>query len=184
MKGRDTVLKETPVETIQEKVLSFYDKMNKIDKFLEEHGASKDIRISAKDVSLEFYIDKKAVGRLMRIAMQEEFEQFGVFFGIETPNDQPFPLPGSQDSYGKLTACFLGLNGKREILHCHFEKINPKDFNTGGIPGEETWPPPGGGMGAKGARRLPIKNYFSLASNRTTVEKYFEKPKSKRKQGR
>ena|ERR1700677_4464531 len=177
-------LRETPVVTIQEKVLSFYDKMNKIDKFLEENGASDDIRISAKDVPLEFYIDKLAVARLMRIAMQEEFEQFGVFFGIETPNDLPFPLPGSPDSYGKLTGCFLGLNAKREILDCHFEKINPKDFNSGGIPGEETWPPPGGGSGVKGGKHPPLKNYFSLASNRTTVEKYFESPTSKPKQGR
>jgi hypothetical protein len=170
--AKQDMMAPTSVDVIQQKVLAFKNKMSSIASFLKKHRAGKDIQILPSEFPLEFYVDRPAVARLIRIAMKEDFYQFGVFFGVETAADKT-PSPNNSDnSFGKITACFLGLNKNREILKCHYAKIEATDTASSGVPGEETWPPPGGpGLDyQKGSRP---EHYYFLDSNTNDVIKYF-----------
>src|ERR1700744_4391915 len=105
-KSRPDLFKVTPRETIGEKLFTFYEKMNAIAAFLKENGAPPEIQIKPEEIYLECYIDKPAVARLITIAMQDDFAQFGLFFGLEDPVTQD-PEEDPSSSFGRLTACFL-----------------------------------------------------------------------------
>jgi hypothetical protein len=175
----------TPLQSVHDKVLSFYDKMTELYKFLVDNNAPPEILIHANQFPLEFYIDKNAIARLLVITQQADFAQFGVFFGAE-----PLfvPPPDSSDEYaafGHLTACFVGLNNNNEIISCHHQPVKDADGTSGGgIPPEETWPPggggTGGGTGSGGSLQPPGSGYtgslndiFYLDTPRHTVDDYF-----------
>src|ERR1700748_1944381 len=110
-------MSQTPLPAIKNKVLTFHQKMNKVKEYLEKDPhAPKELKILAQEMTLQFYIDKPAITRLINISMQKDFEQFGVFFGLEDAT-QSEVTPA--DSFGKLTACFLGLNKDRSIIGAH-----------------------------------------------------------------
>lgn len=159
----------TPLPDIQKKVDAFHEKMNRIADFLIEYEAPEELQIKKEDLPIQFYIDKEAVARLMRICMQEDFVQLGVYWGLQNPANQDPLEPGSK-IFGEITGCFIGLDKDRNILNCHFPHIPVGSTEIQKIDGEDTWPPPGGGDVIGG--RKP-ENYFSLASEAITVHNFF-----------
>jgi hypothetical protein len=165
----------TSLPDIQNKVLTFHRKMIAIAEFLHKHKAPNELQIKQEDIALEFYIDKPAITRLINIAMQDNFVQFGVFFGIEAPDpkDHQKPLPRHARTFGKLTSCILGLDKDRYILGCHFPHKSGGEKTATQVDGEDTWPPPipPGGI----VSGTPPTNYFSLATDENTLIHYFDK---------
>jgi hypothetical protein len=165
----------TSLPDIQNKVLTFHRKMRAIAEFLHKRKAPAELQIKPQDLALEFYIDKDAITRLINIAMQDNFVQFGVFFGIESPDHEgkPKPLPRDARTFGKLTSCILGLDKDRFILGCHFPHKTKGQTTTQQVDGEDTWPPPTGPGGIVSG--TPPVNYFSLATDEDTLIRYFDK---------
>ncbi|MHA4811549.1 hypothetical protein ACX0G9_25865 [Flavitalea flava] len=165
----------TPLEDIQLKVYTFYEKMRRIAQFLKDNNAPPEMQIDPENLKLEFYIDKKAITRLINICMQDNFAIFGVFFGLQDPKDQQ-PLKGDAEIFGELTGCFLGLDDDRNILGCHFPKIPVGTTKPVVVMGEDTWPPhppkPIPPVATGSTAQTP--RYFSLASNPMDVCKYFQ----------
>lgn len=165
----------TSLPDIQKKVLTFHRKMRGIAEYLHKHEAPDELQIKEEDIALEFYIDKPAITRLINIAMQDNFVQFGVFFGIEAPDpkDHQKPLPRDARTFGKLTSCILGLDENRFILGCHFPHTSGDEKTVTQVNGEDTWPPPPPPGGIVTA--TPPANYFSLATDENTLIHYFDK---------
>jgi len=148
MKSLPFIFAPTPLDTVQEKVLAFYEKMNQIATFLRNNNAPPELQINRKDLFLQFYIDKPAIVRLLKISTQEDFEQFGVFFGLEAPEEEEKDL---DEAFGEMTACFVGLDKDRNVLHCHFpgsntastgdNPTNQTAATTAAVDPEDTWPP-------------------------------------------
>jgi len=167
----------TPREKIEAKLLTFYEKMNRIAAFLRNHNAPADIQINSEEIYLECYIDKPAVVRLINIAMQDGFAQFGVFFGLEDPRDHGPQDPKTSATFGRLTACFLGLDESQNILGCHFPNGSGGRAKGEEMGGEDTWPPPPIGEAPVSiAAKLPYdpKKAFTLFSKESDIEDYFE----------
>ena len=165
---------QTSVQIIQKKVLAYHEKMNKVAEWLEKSGAPDEIRIQPEEIFLQFYIDKDAITRLINISMQKNFEQFGVFFALEDSETQAPPTKPSS-SYGRPTACFLGLDGDKNILGCHFPKIPVGSNTIQKIDGEDTWPPPPPpGAAVEPTEQEPAtENQFTLATDEETIQTYF-----------
>jgi hypothetical protein len=166
----------TSREKIEAKLLTFYEKMNRIAAFLRNHNAPADIQINSEEIYLECYIDKPAIARLMTIAMQDNFAQFGVFFGLEDPASHGPEVPEST-SFGQLTACFLGLDANQNILGCHFPKGSAGRATGEEMGGEDTWPPPPIGGADKSILAdltYDMKKAFTLFSKERDIEDYFE----------
>lgn len=183
--NKDLPLAPTPLVSVRKKVLSFYDKMTELYQFLIENSAPPELLLHAKEFPLEIYIDKPAIARLIKISMEEDFEQFGVFFGAEK-RAVPTSEPDNYSSFGHLTACFVGLNKENDIIQCHLRPINQSTGDTGGgISPEETWPPGGGtdtiGDGTKTTGTggtASLQHILYLNTPRHTIDEYFS-PKSR-----
>jgi hypothetical protein len=170
-----------PIDRVRTKVASFYKKMNWIARFLEEHQdeVPEEMRINKDDLKLEFYIDRRAVARLMRICMRPDFSQMGVFFGLQAANGDP--LKEGDKEFGTMTGIFMGLDEERNVLDCHFPLRTLESENDEHIDGEDTWPPPPPPPPPPGKKRKngtvksePPKHYFSLSSKFNEIEDYFE----------
>ena len=167
-----------PIDRIRKKVSSFHEKMNWIADFLEKHKdeVPEEMRIDKNDIRLEFYIDRRAVARLMRICMRPDFTQLGVFFGLQASNGKP--LEKDDKEFGHFTGIFVGLTEEREVLNCHFPARPLLSENDEHIEGEDTWPPPPpppppGKHGEPNGKELPPKNYFKLSTGIDEITKYF-----------
>ena len=172
----DGVPIQTSLEIIQKKVLAYHGKMNKVAKWLEENGAPNELQIRPEEIFLEFYIDRDAINRLFFISLQRNFSQFGVFFALEDPESQSPPINPSS-SFGRPTACFLGLDIDNNILGCHFPKIPVGSNTVQKIDGEDTWPPPPPpGAAEEGTEQEPTtENQFTLATDEDIIRQYFER---------
>ncbi len=166
----------TSKEIIERKLLNFHKKLNRVATFLRDHNAPADIQINAEEIYLECYVDKPAIARLMTIAMQDNFAQFGVFFGLEKPRTHDEQASEST-SFGRLTTCFLGLDANQNILGCHFPKGSADEDAGQVIDGEDTWPPPPIDKAAIGTvADLPYdpEKAFTLFSDVDFIKNYFE----------
>ncbi|WP_431211782.1 hypothetical protein ACQ86N_39240 [Puia sp. P3] len=148
--------------------------MKKVADYLEKNGAPPEIRINPEEVFLQYYIDKAAITRLINISMQDDFAQYGVFFGLEDPETQKPPHDPTA-SFGRPTACFLGLDKYNNILGCHFPKIPVGSNVVQVIDGEDTRPPsppPGAAEEGAGQESTP-ENQFTLTTDAGTLDTYF-----------
>lgn len=168
-----------PIDRIRKKVADFHEKMNWLADFLEKYKdeVPEEMRIKKEDLKLAFYIDRRAVARLMRICMRPDFTQMGVFFGLQAAGGDL--LKEDSKEFGQLTGIFVGVNEELEMLDCHFP-IRP--LNSEGdehIEGEDTWPPPPPPPPGKdvkpsnGVKATDIRNYFSLATEIKEIREYF-----------
>ncbi len=103
----DDLKLRTSKKIIEGKLLTFFEKMKRIAAFLHKNGAPADIQIKPEEIFLECYIDKPAIARLMTIAMQDNFAQFGVFFGLEDPSTHRTGMRGTGCQCERLSS---GLN--------------------------------------------------------------------------
>jgi hypothetical protein len=175
--GADSPTLVTPRKKIEAKLLTFYEKMNRIVAFLHNHNAPADLQINSEEIYLECYIDKPAIARLINIAMQDNFAQFGVFFGLENPGGHDPQGPQPSTSFGQLTACFLGLDENQNILGCHFPTGSAGRATGEEMGGEDTWPPPPiGGANKSILADLPYdpRKAFTLFSSERDIKEYFE----------
>jgi hypothetical protein len=174
-----------PIDRVRLKVAAFYRKMNWIAQYLEgrkaeaPHEVPDEMLINKDDLKLEFYIDRRAVARLVRISMLPEFEQLGVFYGLQAVNGNP--LSAGDKEFGQFTGIFVGLDKERNVLDVHFPARELETEDDEHIDGEDTWPPPPppDGPGKKKGKRngsltsTPPKNYFSLATDPDEIDRYF-----------
>lgn len=123
----------TPLKEIKQKVKKYLALLQKVEKNYPDAGLIKDHEF------IQFQIDKTSFKNLIAIRRLPGFDRFGVFFGYD-------------EKYKKITACFLGIDKKGEILAQH---------KSGGVQGEDTWPPP------------PGKPMFNLTNNEHDIEEYF-----------
>jgi hypothetical protein len=163
-----------PIDRIRKKVASFHEKMNWLADFLEKYKdeVPEEMRIKKEDLKLAFYIDRRAVARLMRICMRPDFTQLGVFFGLQAAGGDP--LKEDSKEFGQFTGIFVGVNENLEMLDCHFAMRPLKSENDEHIEGEDTWPPPPPPPpGKNGVKATALKNYFSLSTAFKEIREYF-----------
>ena len=171
--GAEMIPIQTSVNIISKKVIAFYAKMNRVAEFLEKNNAPKDIQIDTSEVFLQYYIDEDALNRLIHISKQDGFAQFGVFFGLEDPNDQNPPV-GTTATFGRITSCFLGVDSDNNILGCHFPKIPVGTNKITVIDGEDTWPPPPPNAAEEEEPPTTTNdNEFTLDSDEGAIRDYF-----------
>ncbi|HQS56042.1 MAG: hypothetical protein B7Y15_10470, partial [Bacteroidetes bacterium 24-39-8] len=97
------------------------------------------------------------------ICIESECNELGVFFGLDD----------GQDRNNKVTACFLALNKKKEIIQAHFGKAldsKGKLINIDPLLGEENWPPPPENTAKSHSGKRP---FFTVASNTDDIKEYF-----------
>jgi hypothetical protein len=150
----------TPLKAIHDMVKSYKATMQDIAD-LQVRSSVANPSIVAKNQYLQFYIDKAAFLRLQKFFDQPDCDCLGVFFGIDKIN------------HSKLTASFLGLNSKKEIIDAHFGKKLDASGNLITAPillGEENWPPPP----ENGSTTLDgLRPFFTVASDDTEIASYF-----------
>jgi len=153
----------TNMSVIQLKVADFQFKMKEINGALQGAEAFMQIQ-DPENFFTQFYVDRAALARLAAIAAQDEFTQFGVFFGVEDPVSKK-PLEDLKaPGFGRLTCCFVGLDKEGNVMGVHFPGANGAEPL---LKAEETWPPPP----PKTTGRV-----LNLTSKTTEVFAFFEKP--------
>lgn len=156
-----------PLEKIKNKVLNYQKLMQSA---LKAYNATSSVssKVDPDQQYLQFYIDKSAMLRLLRICIESECDSLGVFFGLdETRNN-------------KVTACFLALNEKKEIIQAHFGKgVDKKGklIDIEPLLGEENWPPPPINETQNARSHRP---FFKVSSNPNDVADYFTVPAKKK----
>jgi len=153
------------ITQVQQKVLDFHTKMNRIAAFLRENNADHDLQIDLDKFYLEFYIDKAGLDRLVNISDQDGFAKMGVFFALEDTVTQ-HPLDEDSSGFGRLNCCFVGLDDDQKVLDVHFPGTLG---STALVAAENTWPPPG-------PLTPPLQgdNILTLATDTSFVAEYFE----------
>ncbi len=140
----------TKLDVIRMKVLNYHQRMNEIAKEIKNPN----LAIDVKKEAIQFYIDLPALERIYQFKNITSFHSLIVMFGV-----------GEGNNPNQVTACILGVDANRNILSEH-KGITIGGAKTDPIDGEDTWPPPTDEEGAAPA------NYFTLASNKTDIEKY------------
>ena len=155
------------LESIKEQVGLYHKMMKELAAFLKDpvNASIPKPSIDPDTQYLQFYIDKNALANLNTISKETDCDCLGVFFGLD-------PNKGN-----KITACFVGLNDKKEIIGKHFEKkmdASGQPTAVDALPGEENWPPP---PETKAEFALRGKRpYFTVSSEINDVENYFVTP--------
>ena len=119
----------TSIERIFREVRAYHEKMNAVSDFLETNKASEKIKIKKDKEYIGFYIGKKALDRLNKLAAEPDCHTIAVYLGL------------SDEEQHCVTGCFVAINKDRKIIDGHF----PDRSGKPGLPGEDTWIPPGGG---------------------------------------
>jgi hypothetical protein len=173
-------MSETTVKAIHKKVLAYHKKFNAIAGFLKNNTdpakTDPNLAIEKDKEPIQFYIDKESVGKLMQIALLDNFDSFAVLFGLEDCDS---------GKAGQITACFLGVDENKNILpqHLHATK-NKQGKEIKMFSGQNTWPPPppppGGSLKTFRKGNKKPNNYFTLNSNEKDIKHYFSIPKSKK----
>lgn len=166
--SKETILNDTKVRDISNKVIVFYERMRAIAQFLKKHKAPKYLQIASR-MPLEFYIDKDSLAKLVKISQEKDCHALGVFFGIEKLKDQS-TIDETNPAPAAMTGCFLGVKKNLEICNCHIDRDTI--VTSGGLPGQDTWPPPPPGPTARTKGDNPV-NYFTLSSKEKDLKKYF-----------
>ena len=125
------------ISIVQQKTADFQFKMRELVHALADAPPHLQI-LQPERMYTQFFIDRAALQRLNEIAEQADFENFGVYFGLEDPITQEPLADPKAPGFGKLTCSFVGLNANNEVLSTHFAQDGmPAKFSA-----EETWPPP------------------------------------------
>lgn len=125
---KEDSFKDTSLKEIRRKVLAYHEKMNAIARFLLKKNAPPELQIDTTKEFMEYYIEKSELDKLVEIAKLPGCERLVVFHGLAIENNS-------------VTGCFLGLDKDYQILDQH-RKSSSKG---GGVPGQDTWIPPGNG---------------------------------------
>jgi len=144
MNKQDNLAGETPrlaapldISSVQQMTADFQFKMRALAKALQDAAPYLQF-LEPEKFYTQFYIDRPALARLNEIAAQEEFSNFGVFFGLQDPETrQPLSDPKAP-GFGRLTCSFVGLDEHYRVLKTHF----PVGAEAAQFHAEETWPPP------------------------------------------
>lgn len=160
-----------PLEKIKNQVIEYKRLMHSA---LEAHNAKKTVtkKVDLNHQYLQFYIDKPAMMRLLKISLEAECDEIGVFFGLDDGQEH--------QRNNKVTACFIGLNKKKEIIQAHLGKAldrNGKLIEIDPLLGEENWPPPPEQNSKSHTGKRP---FFTVASNENDIEAYFSVPPKKK----
>lgn len=154
-KMKDEILANTPLKEIETKTLLYYKTMNEIADFLDKAKAP--IRIQKAHQYLEFYIDKESVAKLVEIALLDNFDKLGCFFGMDPSKNN------------KITVSILGVDKEGEILPEHKVVVGTAGVGSRvAVQGQDQWGPPYSGKS--------LSNYLTLATKEKTVKEFFEKP--------
>jgi hypothetical protein len=144
MKKQEIMTGDTPaiakpldISIVQQKTADFQFKMRALANALKDAAPYLQF-LEPERFYTQFYIDRAALARLNEIAAQDEFSNFGVFFGLEDPETQQPLSDPKAPGFGRLTCSFLGLDEHYRVLRTHF----PVDAQPAQFQAEETWPPP------------------------------------------
>jgi hypothetical protein len=131
------MLTPVPLESIKEKTLLYHKTMNEIaDQLDSKTKATKAVKIDKNAQFIQFYIDKKGLKALNKMAELKGFDCLIGFLGIDT------------DKGGKITVSFVGGDKKKQILKQHKGEYKTTDLKTNkvknnqALPGQDQWPPP------------------------------------------
>lgn len=156
------------IELVRKKVHAYHTMMNDVIDYIANSVPNTGVTKPTIDPAtqyLQFYIDKDALMRMLKICTSDGFDSIGVFFGVDI----------DVRMNNKLTASFIGLDASRRIIKGHFSKATRTvDGVTedDSLPGEENWPPPPETLTASPGASA-VSPFLTLKSTSAEIDKFF-----------